>query len=432
MKETKREGEEEALAALFGGEASRGGARRKALWVAGGVALAGALLWLVLRSGGPPAGPRYETAKVTRGDLVVKVSATGNLQPTNNVEVGSELSGIVAQVLVEENDVVKKGQVLARLDLSKLEDAVNMAKASVAVAEAQVLQAEATVREAQGRLARLQQLATLSSGKAASPSELEAAAADRERAEANAVSARANVSQVRARLRSDETNLGKASIRSPIDGVVLVRSVDPGQTVAATLQAPVLFTLCEDLAKMELEVSVDEADVGQVRVGQKATFSVDAWPSREYTGVITRVGFGAQVKDGVISYPAVIAVANDDLSLRPGMTGTAEIVTVTRAGALLLPNAALRFSPEQVAASPPAKGGGVVGKLMPRPPFRRQKGKVEGATQPARPRLFVPDGSGIKPIEVAIGVSDGQRTELLEGPLRAGDEVVVGVASARP
>ena len=274
-------------------------------------------------------------------------------QPATDQQGGGGKRALAAsspQVLVDENDRVKKGQVLAQLDLAKLKDAVTKSRATLAAAEAQVLQAQATMEEARAQLARFKQVAELSGGKVPSKSELATAEANLKRAEANEASARASVTQARANLQSDETNLGKASIRSPIDGVVLTRKVEPGQTVAAALQAPVLFTLAEDLAKMKLQVDVDEADVGQVRVGQTATFTVDAWPGRKYTGVITRVGYGSQTKDNVVSYPTVLAVSNDDLSLRPGMTGTADIVTVTRENVLLVPNAALRFTPRAAGA----------------------------------------------------------------------------------
>jgi HlyD family secretion protein len=253
---------------------------RRRLWLVGAAILAIvaiAALW-GLRSVGKSLGPSYTSEPVTRGTLVVKVSATGNLQPTNKVEVGSELSGIVTQVLADENDRVKKGQVLAQLDLSKLKDAVTKSRASLAAAEAQVLQARATMDEARAQLARYRQVAELSGGKVPSKSEMTTAEANLTRAEANQAGAGASVTQARANLQSDETSLAKATIRSPIDGIVLTRKVEPGQTVAAALQAPVLFTLAEDLAKMKLQVDIDEADVGQVRVGQTATFTVDAWP----------------------------------------------------------------------------------------------------------------------------------------------------------
>jgi len=403
---------------------------RRRLW------LAGAALVLIAAAGllayGPAeqaAGPRYKTEPASVGVLVVKVSATGNLQPTNQVDVGSELSGIVDKVLVDDNDRVKKGQVLARLDLSKLNDAVAKSRANLDSALAQVLQAQATVAEAHAALARFRQVAQLSGGKVPSRSEMDSAEANLKRAEANEASARASVTQARATLQSDQTNLAKASIRSPIDGVVLTRKVEPGQTVAASFQAPVLFTLAEDLAKMELQVDVDEADVGQVKVGQKASFSVDAWPGRRYAAVITRVSYGSQVKDGVVSYLAVLEVGNDDLSLRPGMTGTAEITTLTRERALLVPNAALRFTPAAAAAVQKKSGSALTGILMPRPP--RQTPKAQAADGGTRRVWTLRDGQAV-PLEVKTGASNGRVTEIVGGELRAGMEVITEAADRQP
>lgn len=411
---------------------SRGVFAPRRRWFIGvfALAIAAVAAFLILRSGERSTGPRYSTEPVTTGKLVVRVSATGNLQPTNKVDVSSELSGIVGEVRVEENDRVKKGQVLARLDLSKLEDAVTKSRATLAAAEAQVAQAQATVQEARAQLTRFQQVAELSGGKVPSRSEMASAEANLKRAEANEANARASVTQARANLQSDETNLAKASIRSPIDGVVLTRKVEPGQTVAAALQAPVLFTLAEDLSKMKLQVDVDEADVGQVRVGQEATFTVDAWPGRKYTGVITRVGYGSQTKDNVVSYPTVLAVSNDDLSLRPGMTGTADIVTVTRENALLVPNAALRFSPAVAASPPQGSSGSIVGKLMPRPPS--QPSKASGAAANGTPKVWVlRDGQAV-PIEIKTAATNGQVTEVLGGTLTEGTQVITEATDARP
>lgn len=408
--------------------AARGGGRalRYWPWLAGAVVIAG-LLWLALRSGDEAAAPRYATEAVTVGTLVVKVSATGNLQPTNTVDVGSELSGIVDKVYVDDNDEVKKGQLLAQLDLSKLQDAVTKSRASLAAAEAQVLQTQATVAEARATLARYQQVSQLSGGKVPSRTEMDSAEANLKRAEANVASARASVAQARATLQSDETNLGKASIRSPINGVVLSREVDPGQTVAASFQAPVLFKLAEDLTKMELQVDVDEADVGQVKAGQKATFSVDAWPGREYSAVITRVGYGAQEAEGVISYLTVLEVSNDDLSLRPGMTGTADIVTLTRQNALLVPNAALRFTPPTAEAPAKQSRGAVMSALMPRAP--RQAPKVQTQNE-AAPRVWVlRDGQPVA-LDVKAGATNGRVTEITGGDIKAGMQVITEAVSA--
>ncbi len=377
---------------------------------------------LVVRSGREAAKPRYVTDTAEIGSLVVTVSATGNLQPTNQVDVGSELSGIIDTVLVDVNDRVQKGQVLARLDLAKLQDAVIKSRASLAAAEAQVLQAQATVAEARAALSRYRQVAELSGGKVPSRSEMDTAEAILKRAQASEAGARASVSQARATLQSDETNLAKASIRSPINGVVLSRSVDPGQTVAASFQAPVLFTLAEDLAKMELQVDVDEADVGQVLAGQKASFTVDAWPDRRYQATIRRVDYGSKEVNGVISYQTVLDVANDDLSLRPGMTGMAEITTQTRTDVLLVPNAALRFTPVTAAPGQKRSGGSVVSALVPRPP--RQVRNVQSPTGKGASRIWVLRNGEPVAVRVKTGASNGKVTEIIGGDLKPGMEVI--------
>jgi HlyD family secretion protein len=327
---------------------------------------------------------------------------------------------------VDVNDQIKKGQELARLDRSKLRDAVTKSQANLAVAEAQVLQAEATAGEARAALERYRQVAQLSDGKVPSKNEMDIAKATLERAEANVASAKASVTQAQADLQSDETNLKKASIRSPINGVVLTREVDPGQTVAASFQAPVLFTLAEDLSQMELQVDVDEADVARVKEGQEATFTVDAWPGREFEAVITRVGYGSQEKDGVVSYITVLAVNNDDLSLRPGMTGTADIITLVRANTLLVPNAALRFTPSMPESSRPNSGGSILAKLIPRPP--RQARNVRAAHN-GTPRVWVLQDGQPRSVEVKTGATNGQMTEIVGGALEAGTQVITEALS---
>ena len=396
--------------------------RRRWLWLAGALLVTAVATILLVRSGKKSDAPQYKTEAVEVGTLVVRVSATGKLQPTNQVDVGSELSGIVEQVYVDVNDHVRKGQVLARLDLAKLRDAVAKSRASLAAARAQVLQMQATVAEARATLSRYRQVSLLSGGKVPSRSEMDTAEANLKRAEANEANARASVAQARATLQSEETDLTKASIRSPINGVVLSREVEPGQTVAASFQAPVLFTLAEDLSKMELQVDVDEADVGQVKTGQKAIFSVDAWPGRLYAAIITRVGYGSQEKDGVVSYLTVLEVGNDDLSLRPGMTGTAEITTLTRQNVLLVPNAALRFTPPETAAAQKKSGRGIVSSLIPRPP--RQAPKVQSKSGSSTPRVWVlRDGRPVA-VEVRTGATNGKMTEIAGGALKAGMQVI--------
>lgn len=261
------------------GQSSNRGKRFKP-WGLGlvGLALAGLAVIIIWNTAGKADSMKYKTQEVRRGSLTVSVIATGNLEPTNQVDVGSELSGIVRSVAVDYNDRVKLDQVLAKLDTDKLQAQVLQSKASLNSARAKVLDARATVKETRNALARLKQVRQLSNNKVPSQHDLDAAEAALDRALADEASAKAAVAEVQATLEYNQTDLSKAVVRSPINGVALERSVDPGQTVAASLTAPVLFTLAEDLALMELIVNVDEADVGQVKEGQEATFTVDAYP----------------------------------------------------------------------------------------------------------------------------------------------------------
>ncbi|HMX15899.1 MAG TPA: efflux RND transporter periplasmic adaptor subunit, partial [Rhodocyclaceae bacterium] len=359
--------------------------------------------------------------------LMVTVSATGTLQPTTSIDVGSEQSGTLAAVLVQENDRVKRGQLLARLDLAKLEDAVTKSRAALAAAEATVAQARATVAEAKASLARMRQVSELSKGKVPSKTEMETAEAAMERAVANEASARASVQQAQAALKTDETNLSKGTIRSPVDGVVLSRKVEPGQTVVAAMTIPVLFTLAEDLTSMELQVKVDEADVSNVKLGQPAGFTVSAWPGRSFPATIRRVGLGSTITDNVVTYKTVLSVKNDDLALRPGMTATASIVTAQRENALLVPNAALRFTPP--AKSDDAKGGSFVSSLMPRPPAEARRPAAASADNP---QVWVLTDRGPQAIPVRSGVSNGRQTEIVGGDLKAGMAVITEYQEVRP
>ncbi len=397
--------------------------RKRAMWIALVVVAALLIGWMLWPKSNGSGNGSYLTEEAALGDLSVTVSATGNLYPTNQVDVGSELSGIVESVLVDENDRIKRGQVLVRLDLSKLNDQVVKSQAAVLAAEAQVAQMQATVKESRATLARLRQVAELTGGKVPSRSELEAAEAAVTRAEANEANARAAAAQASASLRSDQTNLSKATIRSPIDGIVLTRKIEPGQTVAASLQAPVLFTIAEDLARMQLQVDVDEADVSQVSIGQSAYFMVDAWPGRKYPAEISRVGFGAQTTDGVVTYKTLLNVSNADLSLRPGMTATAEISTANLHDVLLIPNAALRFTPVTKTAS----SGGFVASLMPRRPQQPKQVKENASNGSSARTLWVLQDNKPVPVEVNIGLTDGRRTQVVSGDLKAGARVIIGM-----
>jgi HlyD family secretion protein len=409
--------------------------RRPWVWIAViavAALAAGAWKWWTQAPSG--ATPTFVTEPVARGNLRIIVTANGTLQPTRTVNIGSELSGTVTRVLVDVNDRVKRGQVLVELDTAKFNDQVARSRATVASANAKVAQAVATVKEARGNLARLHEVARLSGGKVPSASELETGQATFERAEADEAAARAAVVDARAALATDETNLSKAAIKSPIDGVVLTRAVDPGNAVAASLQAVTLFTIAEDLGKMKLQVSVDEADVGMVQVGQNATFTVSAYPSRRFPARITRVAYGSTTTDNVVTYITYMEVDNADLALRPGMTATATINATERNDVLLVPNTALRFSPSVPGAGGAAQakggGGGIVGSLMPRPPSSGAT-KSAGTARGGGPRQVwvLRDGQAVA-IAVTTGISDGKMTEVTAPELTPGMQVITDQRAA--
>jgi HlyD family secretion protein len=364
--------------------------------------------------------PTYVTEPARKGNLTLSVTANGTLQPTRSVSIGSELSGTVLRVSVDVNDRVKKGQVLVELDTAKLNDQVIRSRAALASAQAQLAQAVATVKENSASLARLEEVARLSGGKVPSKTELDTARAAQDRAVAAELSARANIDSARASLATDETNLSKASIRSPTDGVVLTRSVDPGNAVAASLQAVTLFTVAEDLRQMRLQVNVDEADVGRIQVGQKASFTVSAFPSRIFPATITRVAYGSTITDNVVTYQTLLDVNNDDLSLRPGMTATSTIIAVERKDVLMVPNTALRFSPPS--GTPTAKSdANIMTSVMPRMP---RNGPKKSATAGAVKQVWVlKDGTSVA-VNVTPGISDGRMTEITAGDLAVGMAVI--------
>ena len=419
------------LQALLGGDLPRRWWQRPVLW--GGLAVAvlvagGFWYWQAQQRTG--AAPTYVTEEVRRGNLTLSVSANGTLQPTRSVNVGSELSGTVRSVLVDVNDRVKKGQVLVELDTAKLSSQVLRSRASLASAHARLAQAAATTKEVLASLARLEEVARLSGGKVPSATELDSARAGLERAVATQASARANLDSAKASLTTDETNLSKASIRSPIDGTVLSRSVDPGNAVAASLQAVTLFTIAEDLRSLLLKVNVDEADVGRVAVGQKVGFTVSAFASRRFPATITRVSYGSTITDNVVTYVTQMDVNNADLSLRPGMTATSTITAVERQNVLLVPNTALRFAPADAAAAEAAKGssgGGIMSKMMPRMPRTGQK--KAGSNGPAKQLWVLREGVPVA-VSVKTGISDGRMTEILEGEVTEGMPVITEQRSA--
>lgn len=375
---------------------------------------------------------RFKTAPVERGKLVVTVTATGTLQPVKQVVVGTEVSGTVKSVLVDYNDQVKAGQVLAKLDTSKLEDQTAQSRASLRLAQAGLMEAQATMVESRNNLERLQEMYRLSAGKLPSRQELGTAEATFKRAQAGEATAQAKIDEAQAKLKLDETNLAKTIIHSPIDGIVLMRGVEPGQTVAASLQSPVLFTLAEDLRQMVLYVNVDEADVGQVEINQSASFTVSAYPDRKFQAHITQIRYAARMENNVVTYEALLAVDNADLSLRPGMTATADIVVKTLDDALLIPNAALRFSPPQQQERS-QDGPGFIASLLPRPPRPRPPQPPGGKGSGRSSRVWSLDEKYFpKPIIVKPGISDGRMTQILEGKLNIGQKLLVDLEKVSP
>ena len=425
----------EMMAKVLGTDAQSGRSRRLKRWLVPAVAVALVVMAVLVYGWVRKSGAKveYVTADVVRGDLTVTVQATGNLAPTKEITVGSEVSGQIIEVNVDDNDKVTKGQVLAQIDLSKLNDEVARSKASLTSAEATLTQTRATVAEAKATLDRMKEVQTLSGGKVPAKTEMDSAEASYQRAVADEASARANVENARATLNYNQTNVKKATITSPVDGVVLERKVEPGQTVQASFSAPELFTIAENLAQMKLEVDVDEADVGEVRDGQTATFKVDTYPNRTYHAVVQRVRLGSTTTSGIVSYEAVLTFSNDDLSLRPGMTANAEIVTLNRENVVLAPAAAFRWSPPAAAPGAPArKNGGLVGSLMPGPPDRDRQQKVAGAVTSTdkEQTLWVLKAGRPEAVRVTVGASNGRLTEITSGAIEPGAKVITETAVA--
>lgn len=396
-----------------------GWSRSRILVVVALVVIAVGAVWLWTNSGGDDQQARYITQRAERGEIVVTVTATGTVEPTNLVEISSELSGTVAKVHVDHNAEVMRGQVLAELDDAKLTASMNVLLASLQSAEARIEIARANLQDAQARLDSAIELdrrgvtaqETLRERQTAyqrTLAELSFAQADRQLAQANLARERAELDDVQ--------------IVSPINGVVLERSVDPGQIVAAAFSAPVLFTLAEDLREMELRVAVDEADIGRVAIGQKAIFTVDAYDEMEFPAEISELRFAPEIVDGVVTYQAILTIDNTDMLLRPGMTATADIVIAEIEDALLVPNAALRFQPPADAGG---SGGedrsGLLGMLMPNAQPQTDQSEQGRA-------VWVLENGVPKRVTVERGDTDGSMTEVRSGELSDDTPVITDLA----
>lgn len=409
---------------------------KKWLVLAAVLILAGTIYGCIRLTSKRDTGPIYNTQNLKRGDLSIIVTATGNLATTNQVTVGSELSGTIAEVYVDLNDMVKKDEPLAKLDTAKLTQQTERNRALAEVAKSKVSQADATLLESSSSLARFEELNRLSGGKTPSKADMVAASASVARAKADLESAKALVAQAEADLKSSERDLSKTIIRSPFDGIILTRTVVVGQTVAASFTAPVLFLIAEDLQKMNLVVAVAEADIGLLKNGKPASFTVDAWPSRAYSAIVKRVAFSSVMTNNVVTYNTELEVANDDLSLRPGMTATADISVAKSENVLLIPKAALRFDPAVVEAlskeEKPKKtfvqsltpASGRLSSLGQRPPK-----DASSESRSKAPHVWIlKDGKPVK-LDIKLGLSDGLNTEATGEGLVEGIPIIV---SAKP
>lgn len=361
------------------------------------------------------AAPALTTAVVERGDVVRRVQATGRLEAVTTVEVGSQVSGTIASLHADYNSQVRKGQVVARLEPSLFQTQVEQSRATLLRVQADAERARVALEDARVRLKRAE---TLSSQQLLPTSELDAARAAALEAEAALKSSQAQVTQSRAALNQAQVNLSHTTITAPIDGIVISRNVDVGQTVAASMQAPVLFTIAQDLRHMQVEASVDEADIGRIEPDQHVTFQVDAYPGRTFDGTVRQVRLAPVVEQNVVSYVTVVDVPNPELALKPGMTATVSIEIARADGVLKVPSAALRFQPDEalrsahgLPAAPAAEGSARGGRGV------RQVWMVgaEGRLQAAK---------------VETGVSDGTTVAVTGGELREGARVVTGQAAS--
>lgn len=378
--------------------------KKAGLWIGIGVlavAAGGAFLAFGRADKAPP-GSQYETVEITRGAVTSRVTATGALAATVTVVVGTQVSGRVQELLVDFNSPVKKGQVVARIDPQLIQADLEQKRANLMAAQANVAKAKVQSVDARRQADRARSLLPKKFVSEADVDTLEAAA---QAAQAAVQAAQATLAQARASTRQAEVNLAYTTIVSPIDGVVISRNVDVGQTVAAAFQAPTLFTIAEDLRKMQVHCNVAEADVGKLKKGMTATFQVDAWPGERFTGTIREVRFAPQTLQNVVTYDAVIDVENPDLKLKPGMTANVTVVAAQRDDALRIPNAALRF-----------RAGADLQKRVPE--------KMRADLAPDSRIAWVLRGAEPEPLVLRVGLTDGTATEVVEGDVKAGDRMV--------
>ena len=370
----------------------------------------------------------YLTVPVTRGNVSQVVSSTGTLQAVITVQVGSQVSGTIDKLFADFNTKVKAGQVVAQLNQDKFKATVDQARANLLAAQSNFAKSKVSVEDAQRTLQRNKELMKR---QLIAQSELDAAQTAYDAAMAQLEVNRAQSAQSQAALNQALVDLNNTVIRSPVDGIVISRNVDVGQTVAASLQAPTLFTIANDLAKMEVHTNVDEADVGNVHEKQEVTFTVDAFPARRFKGRVYQVRNAPTVVQNVVTYDAVVRIDNKEFLLKPGMTANVQFLVSQRENVLTIPNMALRFKPPEQKDDGRESAGTVPSKTGQRPGARRsgRPGGASGGRSGRRVRVYVLKDSAVEPVSVRLGITDGSKTEVQEGDLKEDDPVIVGMAS---
>ena len=406
--------------------------RKKIFWIVAGIVVVLALSgWWRYRQAKASGQVRYDTSQVNRGRIVAKVTASGTLSAIVTVQVGSQVSGRIAALYADWNSQVKKGELVAKIDPQLFQATVQQARANLIAAQGNLAKVKAQAIDADRQY---QRNVILAERKLIAQADLDTSQATAEAAKATVDAATGSVAQARAQLNSAEVNLAYTDIISPTDGTVIARNVDVGQTVAASLQAPTLFLIAEDLRKMQVDTSVAEADIGKLRTGMKATFTVDAYPNERFTGTVRQVRNAPQTVQNVVTYDAVIDVANPELKLKPGMTANCTFIWADRDDALRIPNAALRFRPpseltagvNQVAAVGRSSRNGGAEAAQGAGRLGRASGAAAGVTD--RKTVWILRDGTPQPVVIRTGVSDGSLTEVVEGDLHESDLVITDMS----
>jgi len=361
--------------------------------------------------------PQFMTATVTRGDVVETVDATGTLQAVTTVQVGTQVSGTIQALYADFNTQVKKGQVVARLDPSLLQAQVDQAEATVTRLQADVERARVTLEDAQIKLKRANELWK---AQLIPQTDLETAQATTRQAEASLKSAEAQVTQARGSVNQNRVNLDHSIIVAPVDGIVISRNVDVGQTVAASMQAPTLFVIAKDLTRMQVNASIDEADIGKIAIGQTVAFRVDAYPDETFSGTVSQVRLDPVVAQNVVSYVTVIDVPNKQMKLKPGMTANVTVQIARADDVLRVPNAALRFRPTIDRGTGEARRNSSEGAQA------NTDAAPAGQTHERRPRVWISENGQLRPVVVQVGITDGTTTAITGGELDESAQVGIG------